>query len=370
MTSSGFPRRSRLAILGVLLVLFGATVPGIAAAESRMGGTVLVDTDETVDGLEAIGGDVTVLGTVDGDLSGVAGSVTVVGNVTGSVDVAAGSIRVEGRVGGDLEAGAGSVTIARDGVVAGDVEVGAGSVTVAGTIEGSARIGADVITVRSSAHVLGDFEYDGDLRRGDGARIDGTVTRNPDLGLGGFFSSGPFPKVGEVVSSIYFFLVNLAMGALLLLAFPRFSDRLATSSVERPGRTSLVGIAALVGIPIGLVLIGLTIVGIPFSLLGIGVYALLLWIGAVYGRLIVGVWLLSLVGEGGRWLGFIVGMLAMVIVQRLPYVGGILELFVLVLGLGALVLGLRRWFRRRRDRDVPSQATIEDYTADAEPPPA
>ncbi|WP_458209401.1 hypothetical protein [Haladaptatus sp. NG-SE-30] len=51
----------------VLLLVF-ATIPGIAAAESRAGGTIVVEEGETVKGLEAFGGTVIVRGTVDGDL--------------------------------------------------------------------------------------------------------------------------------------------------------------------------------------------------------------------------------------------------------------------------------------------------------------
>jgi cytoskeletal protein CcmA (bactofilin family) len=359
--------RSRFALLGVLLVLFAATVPAIAAAETRAGGTVIVGPDETIDGLEAFGGDVTVLGTVDGDLSGFAGSVTIAGNVTGSVDVAAGSLHVEGTVGGDVEAGAGSVTIARDGVVAGNLDVGAGAVSIDGTVLGNARIGADLITLGPTAHLAGNLDYDGDLRGRDAARIDGAVTQDPDLEVGGFLSSTPLAGVGDALFSAYFFLVNLLMGALLLLLFPRFTAGLTSDSRDRPGRTSLAGIVAFLGVPVGLVVVGLTIVGLPFSLLGVAGYVLALWIGAVYGRLVVGAWLLDLVDREGRWLALVVGLLVIELVRRVPVLGGLAELFVLVLGLGGLALALVRTSRRRRDRESPDQTSLGDYPAAGDP---
>ena len=363
--------RSRIALLAVLLVVFAAVVPAVAAAETRAGGTVVVGPEETVGDLEVISGDVTILGTVDGDLSGVAGSVTIVGEVTGSVEVAAGSVRVEGRVSGDLDAGTGSLTIAEGGVVGGDLEAGTGSATIAGTVEGNARIGADLLVLEPTAHLRGDLEYDGELRGQDAATIDGTVTRNPDLSVGGFFDAGPLPRVGAAVLGVYFFLVNLVMGALLLLVFPRFADRLTASTLERPGRTALGGIAAFIGTPILLVLVALTIVGIPFMLLGIPAYLLALWVGFIYGRLVVGVWLLSFVDAGGRWAGFLVGMVVLAIVSRVPVLGGILDLFVLVLGLGALAMALRRAYRRRRaggeDGETAAQRTLGEFEGRDEP---
>lgn len=342
---------------------------GSVAAEPRAGGTVVIGENERVGNIEAFAGDVVVRGVVDGNLLALSGNVRITGEVTGNVESAAGSILVSGRIGGDLDAGAGSVIVDETGVVAGDVEVGAGTVVVAGTVEGSARIGADRLTLRQTARIGGDLTFDGQLDRADGASVDGTVTRDPNLETGGFFAAGPIPHISAFFVSIYFFLVNLVVGALLLLVFPRFTDRLAVSAQEQPGTTALAGIGALVGTPIALVLIALTIVGIPITIFGALAYGLGIWLAIILGRYVVGVWLLSLVDVQNRWLALVTGLVAMAILTRVPYVGDVLDLLVLVVGLGALALGLLRGYRRRRGRsEPPTEAT--DGPEETEPSPA
>jgi len=93
MDRSPLPPPSRgIALLLALLVVL-AVVPGVAAAESRSGGTVVVAEGETIDeNLEAFGGTIVVHGTVNGDLSAFGGDVLVTGDVTGDVSVFAGNV--------------------------------------------------------------------------------------------------------------------------------------------------------------------------------------------------------------------------------------------------------------------------------------
>jgi hypothetical protein len=60
------------------------------------------------------------------------------------------------------------------------------------------------------------------------------------------------------VLGVYSYFVNLPLGALLLLAVPRFSRRVADSAFEGPGRASAAGLVMLVGVPVLPVLTALT----------------------------------------------------------------------------------------------------------------
>jgi cytoskeletal protein CcmA (bactofilin family) len=353
----------RFLILLVVATVALSTVPGLAAAEPRAGGTVIVEAGETTGDLEVFGGDIVIRGTVDGDLQAIGGNVRIVGTVTGSVDATAGNVFVGGTVEGDLRGAAGHVQIAEGSAVEGDLEAGAGSVLIAGSVGGNARIGAESITLDPAAAIGGSLEYEGTLNRADGAQVAGGVTQVSNLGLG----AGPIPQVAEIVFSVYFLLVNIVVGAILLLAFPRFSEGLVDRTVERPGITGLLGVGTLVAGPLVLVLVALTIVGIPLSLVGIAAYVLAIWLGIVYGRYVLGAWVLSLADVENRWLALLVGMLGMFVVTRIPVLGGIADLAVLVWGLGALALGLYAAFKRGR-------AGGEESTAPAgeggEPAPA
>lgn len=333
----------RIVVVLVAATLLLAAVPGIAVAESRAGGSVVIESGETTGDIEAFGGDVVVRGVVDGDLQAFAGNVRIQGEVTGDVETAAGNVIVLGTVGGDVSAGAGNIEIAETASIGGNLEAGGGTVVINGQIGGNARVGAGQIAIGPTAQIGGTLEYDGDLTRSDDAQVGGEIIQNPELDTG-----GPVPQIPAVAFPVYFLLVNLVLGALLLLAFPRFAREMVDRTMERPGMTGLVGFGTLILVPIALVLVAITIVGIPLTLAGFVVYLFGIWLSIVYGRYLLGAWLLSLVDRENRWLALVVGMLVMVVVRRLPVVGGIADFAVLVWGLGALAMGLYAGFRSRR----------------------
>lgn len=343
--------RNGVIFLIALLVVLGS-VPGLAAADrTQAGGTIVVEAGETV----------------RGDLTAMGGSVVIRGTVTGDVRAAAGSVDIEGTVRGNVEGAAGSVTVGESGVVGGDLNAGAGSVRIDGTVRGDLKAGAETITLGPTAVVEGDVRYDGKLNRANGATVGGTVTR--DSSIGGI---SVVPSIPSWTVSIYGFLVNLAFAAALLFVFPRFTDGMGERTIDSPGRTAGAGLLALIGIPILLVVIAITIVGIPISIMGIFAYALLVWIAYVLGRYVVGAWALSYTDFEGRWLALLIGFVAIAVLSYVPLVGWVFELAALLLGLGAIVLGVRALYRARGEPEAPVEAEggVGDEGADdAEPQP-
>lgn len=355
-------RRSRLLVAVLVAVVVCGTVPATVAAQSdaRTGGTVVVEEDETVDSLEAFGGSVVVRGTVTGDVSAVGGDIRIenTGQVDGDLEAAGGSVTIAGTVDGDVDVGAGSFTVTESGTVGGTVTAGAGSATIDGTLESDAEIGAETIRLGESASIAGDLRYGGDLE-GNTDAVAGEIQEDASLGVDVAPTIQPF---ASWLFTAYAFAVNLLLGAVLLALFPRFSDAVADRVATGPLRSGLVGLGVLVGIPLLLIALAITVVGIPLSVVGGFAFALLLWIGVIYGRFAVAAWLLSLVGLGNRWLALVVGLLAGALLSRLPVpvVGEAINLVVLLLGLGAIaraLLGHRRNARQRereRERRVGS----------------
>lgn len=334
-------------LLAVFLVLALAAVPAPAAAEeTRTGGTVIVEEGETIDGdLRAFAGTVVVRGTVNGDLTAFAGNVFVDGQVNGNLEAFAGNVRINGTVTGDASAAGGNVFLAEGGRIGGQFEAGAGNVGVDGEVGGAARLSAETITVGPSAVVGGDLAYDGNLDLADEARVAGDVRQEDDLGVG---VGGPV--VPNWVGWAYGLLVNLLLGAALLLIFPIFSANLADRAAASPLRSGGVGLLLLVGIPVLVVLLFISLVGIPLGLVGMVLFPLLLWLGYVYGSFTVGSWLLSHTDVDSRWLALLVGLLVVSVVGLVPVLGALVQFLVLLLGLGALALGLRDRYRGRRAR--------------------
>ncbi len=361
-------RRERaLSILCVALVVLAA-MPGVAAAATRTGGTVVVGPNETVsEDLEAFGGTVVIQGTVEGDLTAFAGSVEISGTVTGDVEASAGSVDVSGTVGGDLSGAAGAISL-RDGAsVGGTVEAAAGDVLIDGAVGGDLLVGGETIRLGPNADVTGDLRYDGELVRADGAAVGGEVTRDPGLSVG---PGGPVPRVPGTAFAVYGVVVTLLAAAILLLVFPEFSREVVDRTVTDPVRTGGAGLLALVGIPVALVVLLVTVVGIPFSLVGLLLFVVLLWVGSLYGRYVLGAWLLSLADYENRWVALLVGVAVLLGLRRVPVplVADLTSFVVFVLGLGAVVSGLVGRYRGRSGPGAAVETTTPGGQAGATEP--
>jgi len=351
--------RITLVLLLTAIVVFGG-LPMVASAQQfgpsgpgsdgSVGGVVRVDAGETYDGdLEAVGGSIVIAGTVDGDVETAAGSVLVTetGRVTGSLDAAAGSVVIEGTVDGDVTVGSAALALREGSQVGGSLEAGAADVRLDGAIDGDARVGADTLAVGSTAAIGGSLTYDAaNFTLADGASVSGEVTRDESLSVTGpdVFGSGGgagLPAVPTWVGSVYSTLVNLVLGAVLLVVAPNFARRLVDAGRTQTLRSGGIGLLTLIGVPIVLLLLLITIVGIPLSLAGLVVFGLLLWVTSVYGAIVVGTWLLSLVGYENRWAALLVGVVAVALLGAVPILGGLVQFAVLLVGLGAFVVVLR-----------------------------
>ncbi|WP_418284286.1 bactofilin family protein [Halorubrum sp. DTA46] len=339
----------RIAVALVVVALLFPLTAGIATAQSVQGaGEVLVvDEGETVDGVDGVAGTIIVRGTVDGDLSGAAGSIRVTesGRVGGNVQAAAGTILIDGTVDGNVEAGAGSFELTEAGRIGGSLDVGAGSITVDGTVGGDVRAAADSVVLGPNANVGGEFRYDAEtFTESPDATVAGGVVEDTSLRGGTGIALGS-DLVPSWFGPAYGVAVNLVLGAVLLLAFPRFSRDVA----DRVGGDSLlsggVGLAVLIGTPILLVLVAITLVGIPLALVGIAAYIVALWVGSVYGRYALGSLILDRIGRPNRWAALLVGVLGVAAIGLVPWLGGLVDVLVLLLGLGALGLALRDRYR-------------------------
>lgn len=350
---------SRCFLIGIItcLVVLGA-IPAVGVAQTGPAGTVVVEENETVSSIDTVAGSVIVRGTVTGDVSAAAGDVHIDGTVEGDVDVAAGNVRITGAVDGDVNAGAGNVHLEDGGTVGGTFQVGAGNVQIDGRIDGNAIVGAETIQLGETASIGGSLRYDGSLQ-GNRDAVEGEVIHDPTLG------SGISPALEPIVSgvfAVYAFFLNLILGTILLALFPRFSDRVADRVATAPLRTGLIGLGVFVGIPLLLIALAITVVGIPLSIAGAFLFIFVAWIALVYGRFAVGAWLLSLVGYENRWVALILGLFLGSILGLIPFVGGILNFLIFLLGLGALSYGL--YTHRRRTPSSPAPTISESAGAE------
>ena len=349
--------RLAAALLAILVVLGG--LPAAAVAQQSpsdgpeaepSGAVVRIDENETFDGtLDATAGAVVVAGTVDGDVSVAAGSVLVTdsGRIAGDLNATAASVLVEGRVDGDLTVAAAALELREGSSVGGVVDAGVADARLAGSIGGNTALDASTATVASTATIGGSLTYTAaETTVADGATVEGEVTRDEDLTVaqpyvfGDGASASDVPTIPPWVGAVYSGLTSLLLGAILLVSTPNFSRRLAEVATTEPLRTTGIGIGTLVGTPIALVILAVTIVGLPLSLVGFLTFGAVVLAATTYGAVALGTWLLSLGGYRNRWAALVVGVVVVAVARQVPVVGWVTRLAVLLIGLGALATTL------------------------------
>ena len=336
----------------VVLVVMGL-FPGLAAAQNGIGGSIVVEEGETVSEVSGVAGAIIVHGTVTGDVSGAAGNVVITGSVDGDVSVATGNLRIAGDVGGDVSAGGGNVHLEDGATVAGNFDVGAGVVRIEGSIGGDARIGAESIELGDDASIAGSLTYDGQLE-GNLDAVAGDITRDRTLGPTTVTELQPLVSW---VFAVYAFLMNLLLGIILLALFPRFSLGVADRAIAEPVKTGLVGLGVLVVVPLLLIALFITVIGIPLGLVGTLIFLFIAWVSLIYGRFVLGMWLLSagmrnrlgfqgsddatkVAGVDRKWVALVLGLALGALLGVIPVVGGLVNFLLFLLGLGAIALVL------------------------------
>ena len=369
------------------LILFALTASAAAWASVRSGERVVLGRDDSVnEDLYLAGGEVIVLGNIDGDLVVAGGQVQVEGRVTGDVLAVGGQLTLNGPVGGSIRAAGGDVTVkstvAHDAMlVGGQLSVPPGAVVgrdlmvAGGRVDASAAVGRDVhgrageLTV--GGPVSGDvFAQSETLRLAPSARIGGRLVyasmnelvRDPGASVAGAIEHQEArlnPAMRRLPLAVRWgrsFVGLLALGLLWRFLTPRWTERTEAALVADPWRSLATGLGALFG---GiLATMALFVIGGILGGWWLGLFLLaILALGAALSFPLLGTWLgrqvLAWFGkrDGRGWWALVLGLLLLTLAVRIPVVGGFVMLAVLLFGLGAEVvtlLGERRHLRDQR----------------------
>jgi hypothetical protein len=256
---------------------------------------------------------------------------------------------------GNLVMFGGNATLEEGSQVNGDIFSMGGNIQVAGEVNGGVVIFGGNVSLEDTAHVTGDVSaVGGNLDRAPGAQIDGRVDRDFRgpfpfaLPFGGMRMRGvdTFSPLNFFVDILWFMFRTFmwaALAVLVMIFLPRNVERSAQAAVNAPLISGGVGLLTAVVAPLLLLVLAITIILIPVSLLGV----ILLVLAWAFG-------LISLGYEVGRrlaqalnqvWAPAVsagVGTFVLVLVTngvgKIPCVGWIVPALVGILGLGAAIL--------------------------------
>ncbi|MGQ0385170.1 MAG: hypothetical protein ACT4UP_10880 [Gammaproteobacteria bacterium] len=303
------------------------------------------------------------------------GDVSLTGDVGRNVYAAGGDVRVAGEIGGRLRAAGGTVQLLSTGKVHGNATLAGGSIVVDGEVGERLRAFGESILI--NGRIGGDVEVAGEsIRIGPDARIGGRVEYRSGSDVqvdpaaqveGGVMEVDRdkrwLRRVGHgaaIAGGISISFGMMLVGALMILLAPRFSREAAGAVASKPLQSLGLGCVMLIGIPFALVVLLVTIVGIPLALLlGLG-YAVLLLFGYLVGAIFVGDFVAAKAGkdkiESSWWrvLFLLLALIALAIVKQLPMLGGLIVFLLFLAGIGAFTM--RTWQGFRRDPEAPAAA--------------
>lgn len=363
-----------------LAVALLAVAPASHAFEVRRDDVrVHITAGETIDDtLVVMSEAVLIEGTVTGDLVVMGEQVSIPGEIGGTVVAMGNTVAVEGPVGGNVLVMGETVSL-RGATVAGNLYGMGRSVSVdAGSrVEGNSAmmgeepqvhgfVGRDLLAMGKRVSVLGRIggdlsTYGESLSLGPAARIDGDLTATvddpdaspvPDGVVGGVShvtAEAPEPSryttwhfyVGEVLQLAAAFVCGLV----LFHFFPGLARGRLDSGSEVL-ITAAIGALGLIALPALALACILTLIGAPIGLLG-----LLVWIVGLYlAGIVVAAFIGRRLGEGSDLapaLSLLIGLGIVYVLVNVPYLGGLVRLVVLLLGLGMIGQWLRgRWGSR------------------------
>jgi len=290
-----------------------------------VGARVRID-GEAGQNVYAIGGRIALDGTVKRNARIAGGSVQIGSgaHVSGGASVAGGDVNVLGAVDGYLQAAGGRVYI--DGKVGGEVDVAADEIELGP----AARVGGGLRYVSRHEIVLDP-----------GAQVKGPIERR--------IAPMPRPRAEKAVHALRWLWSAglMLLAGVLVTVMPGFFGAVASSARRRFGWSLLLGFALVVSVPVAVVLLLVSGIGVALALLVAALYLALPLVGYVSAAISVGDAALlrwkpaRAAALSWRVGAAVLGVLAIALLARIPVLGAVVWLAALSAGTGALGMQLR-----------------------------
>lgn len=332
-------------------VIVSGTVNGDAYVA---GGNVVFDGEVNGD-LFVAGGNVTIAGVINGNVRAAGGQIHVTGKILGNATIVGGSITVVNNttIGKSLVAAGGQLIIMAP--VGTSATLAGGSVTVGNTVKGNLLAVGNQITLSPQAHIAGSMTYYSEKQADiqSGAVVKGGVNFHKTQYSAKIQKNAESARAFGMVFRVIGLITAFIIGSLFILLFPRFMQKATDQLSESPWKTLLAGFGMLVLAPVVMVLLFVTLIGIPFALLLLVGYVIYIYVAQIFAGLFIG----QKITEGfklsqSQYLSLLIGLVAIALVSWVPVLGSLVGFFVLIGGMGALLLTKLTFFKLLRSKNI------------------
>ncbi len=335
-------------VIQLILILASAIVifPAGQALQTFSGETISIDREvaddvvaagsmlsvnSPVDSVIAVGGTVNINAPVKGDVIAAAGQVFVNADVGGKVVAAGGNIQIGGDVGTNLLAAGGTVNILPGKTVNRDALVAADNVVNAGHVNGTLTVNAAKF---NNTGLAGKVDYN---------RIeDKSAKKDAERYETGF-------GILSLLSLIGYFILGLLLVRYLPGVFRIVDEQVRSSTLLK----TLLGFVMIIASFIALLLVAVTVVGLPIAMISMLVIFSALLLSGTFVSYSLGRWIGERTGRlRGDMAYFALGFVLLNLLYLLPLVGGLASLIATSLGFAALLYAARGMASSRQAKNA------------------
>ncbi|KPJ55877.1 MAG: hypothetical protein AMJ42_06040 [Deltaproteobacteria bacterium DG_8] len=217
---------------------------------------------------------------------------------------------------------------------------------IGGVAELTGEVGKDVdvrkilkVSISPTSHIKGNLKISGnDIKIAPEALIEGKIEKKEWISKRIMFSS--------FILKLNWLIAAILIGVLTIKFMPRLTQNIIVE-IQQYWKCMGIGLIALIFSPIAIILIALTFIGLPLSLLSLLFYIALLYLSTIFVGIVAGMLILRLFKKPFQvsLASMIVGLLVLHILFAVPSFGLVVRIVTLILGFGMVVSGGLKFIR-------------------------
>ena len=294
--------------------------------------------NETIDAqsdVYAVGNNLRFNGIVKADLLVAGNNIDIqTESIGGSIRAAGATITIDSNVERNITVAGASVDI-KSGTKAKGIYISSGAgnvVTINGIVTNNVKVNCTKLIIGEKAKVIGNFkvkseedmEVLGDFNTNNITFEKINYDKNETRLLGKINILGKFARI----------ITAIILAVLITLLCNKYNNKAVERFEYRPWMPFIIGFATLVILPMAAILLCITIVGIPISIISFIIYGLLIYLAPIFTSVILGKVVLK---NMNPYLSAIIFTLIVKMLLFTPYIGGVIIFACILLSLGIFI---------------------------------
>lgn len=336
----------------------------LATGESISGNIYLISQKIVINGdvhgdLIALTNEILINGRVEGDVIVATQKFEINGEINGNLRLAATRADVNGKIARNLNFFGNYLSLKHNSKIFGSVLSNANSLELSGTImknvdhfngelmlngfvQGDVRNNStnnNLFIIGDPAIVNGDIYYHSDLTLSEKAQVSGSL----------YFTDKTEKRGGRFLSwwiiLVYKILATLLIGITIFKLNKNWLFSSKNNLLEKTRLSIFWGLAFIILIPLISLILLISVIGAPLSLLLIIVWLSMILISQVFASFYIGTEIVKKVSKKHRrkyWPSFLIGASALFLIASLPFIGVLILIAIIIISSGSIIINLRK----------------------------